>query len=689
MDVSRFRNIGIMAHIDAGKTTTSERILYYTGKIHKMGEVHEGTATMDWMPQEQERGITITSAAITTFWKDYRINLIDTPGHVDFTIEVERSLRVLDGAVGVFDASQGVEPQTETVWRQADKYDVPRLAFLNKMDKVGADFEMCLNDMKTKLNTRPLLLQLPIYENRIFVGIYDLIEQISYIWTSDDKDAKPTASTQIPSSLEENAYIYRQELIETLADFEDKIAEAILSEEEMNDIELIRATIRKATLSRALIPVLVGSSFKNKGVLPLLDSVIWYLPSPLDRKPAPSILVEGLCESQVRPFTKEEPFSGIIFKVATDPFVGSLCYLRIYSGVLKSGETILNVLKNKRERIQKIFLMSSNNREELAEASVGEIVGIVGSKLSTTGDTLSDLKHPIVYEKMTFPEPVISLALEPKNTADIEKLQVALDRLTQEDPSLKSNSKDESGQMIISGMGELHLQIIVDRLKREFNLPVNIGKPQVSYRESIKKSSSGTSLFERTVQGKIFQARVSIHLEPHQESLSPVLSVKERSDIPKPLLSVLKEALNDAVLGGGALCGYPLVYLKVHLSDYSFDPGNTDDACYKAATAQAFRRALDEAHPILMEPIMQVEITSPEEYAGGLISDVNSRRGHVQNVEQKHHLQAVQAQIPLADLFGYETDIRSLSQGRASSSMMFNHYNEVPKNLEGKILGLT
>lgn len=686
MDLSQFRNIGIMAHIDAGKTTTTERILYYTGKSHKLGEVHEGTATMDWMVQEQERGITITSAATTTFWKDHRINIIDTPGHVDFTIEVERSLRVLDGAVAVFDAANGVEPQSETVWRQADKYHVPRMAFLNKMDKVGADHEMCLQSMKDKLQTNPVFAQLPMGLESQFCGVIDLVEMKAYRWESDDKDAVPV-TIEIPNALLDDAQIYRQELIENLADFSDELAEIVLSDGNPTPAQIKKA-LRHAVIQMKVVPVFMGTSFRNKGVQPLLDAIVDYLPSPLDIPPAQGVEVEGVVKQAQRHASTQEPFSGIVFKIMTDPFVGALFFMRIYSGSVKVGDSVLNTLKNKKERIIKILRMHANDREELQSAHAGEIVAISGLKFAITGDTLCDPSAPIAYESMKFPDPVVSLAIEPKSSADLDKLQQSLNRLSQEDPSLKVSTNEDTGQMIIAGMGELHLQIIVDRLLREFKVDANIGKPQVSYRECIASEATATDEFSRTVQNKNFSAKVTVRVEPNKDVIKPEVVVTAKPNTPTNIIHALKESLENSA-SSGVLCGYPLVNLKVTAVDYSSDDMQSmDEIAYKAAASSALSKALQKASPIMMEPIMKVEVFVPAEFSGTIVADINSRRGNILGLDTSKHLHVVQAQIPLSSLFGYETDIRSLSQGRANSSMQFSHYEVLPKNLQDKILGV-
>ena len=679
------RNIGIMAHIDAGKTTTSERILYYTGKSHRIGEVHEGTATMDWMVQEQERGITITSAATTTSWKGVRINLIDTPGHVDFTIEVERSLRVLDGAVAVFDAAHGVEPQSETVWRQADRYQVPRIAFLNKMDKVGADHNMCRQSMVEKLGAKVAFAQLPLGIGSEFKGVLDLVALKAWIWTSDDKNAVPLCQ-DIPLEYQDDVMFYRQELIEAVADFDDHLVEAVLNDAPITE-QMLRAALRKAVIGLHIVPIFMGSSFKNKGVQPLLDAVVDYLPAPSDLPPILGVEIEDVPASS-RPLKVDAPFSGIVFKIMTDPFVGALFFLRVYSGCVKVGDSLFNTVKAKKERPTKILRMHANNREEINEAQAGEIVALVGLKFATTGDTLCDPQNPIAFESMVFPEPVISLAIEPKSTADLDKLQISLNRLAQEDPSLRVSTDTDTGQMLLAGMGELHLQIVTDRLLREFKVDANVGKPQVSYRECISQKAQVTEEFSRVVQTKTFFAKVVLEVAPQEAGSSSVSAeVAAKAGVPPAFRTMLTEALRSA-LGSGALCGYPMVGIDAKIKDYHFDANLVDEVAYKVAINQGVRRALEEAKPLLMEPVMKVEILVPQEYSGALVSDVQSRRGHVLGMDLKGHLQVIQAHIPLSELFGYETDIRSLSQGRAGSTMHFSHYDALPKNLQNKILGL-
>lgn len=683
--LERYRNIGIMAHIDAGKTTTTERILYYTGRSHKLGEVHEGTAVMDWMVQEQERGITITSAATTTFWKDHQINIIDTPGHVDFTIEVERSLRVLDGAVAVFDAANGVEPQSETVWRQADQYRVPRLAFLNKMDKVGADAEAAVLSMKEKLKANAVLVQLPVGVESGFKGIIDLVEMRYYEWASDDKDAE-IRNLDVPAESLEDAQLMRADLVEHLADIDDEVAEAVLSDQEVPS-EKVWEVLRHGVLSLKIVPVFVGTAFKNKGVQLLLDGITRLLPSPLDLPPFQGVELRKGVPAGERHSSVDEPFSGVVFKIMSDPFVGSLAYLRVYSGQLKVGDAVLAVTKNKKERVAKILQMHANERHEVSNLHAGDIAALVGLKDVVTGETLCDPKKPIAYESMRFPAPVISLAIEPKSAAGMDKLQASLARLEQEDPSLKASLSEETGQVLISGMGELHLQIIADRLQREFKVDANVGKPQVSYRESIQKSAAASESLERTVHSKVLRARVSLEVEPADRMTEVEVSLQRKREVPLEYQVAIEEALKGAV-GSGPLCGYPLVNMRIQVTDYSYDPETADVVVYQMAANQALRQAIEKASPVMMEPFMQVEVVVPSEFSGTIVSDVNTRRGQMQGLDAKGHLQHVHAVMPLSELFGYETDIRSMSQGRASSTMRFSHFEVLPKTIQDRILGL-
>lgn len=680
-----YRNIGIMAHIDAGKTTTSERILYYTGKSHKLGEVHEGTATMDWMVQEQERGITITSAATTTFWKNHRINIIDTPGHVDFTIEVERSLRVLDGAVAVFDAANGVEPQSETVWRQAEKYHVPRIAFLNKMDKVGADVQMCIQSMRDKLAANPVLVQLPVGVESGFRGIVDLVTRKCFLWKSDDKDAEIEVSG-VPAAMHDDVELQRTEMIEQLADLDDVIAEAVLADREVPETDLLRV-LRSGCVSLAIVPVFLGSSFKNKGVQLLLDAIVDLLPSPLDVPPLQGVDLRKDVVAGTRKPDDSDFFSAIVFKIMSDPFVGSLSYLRIYSGRVKVGDSVLAVTKDKRERVTKIFLMHANERQEVESAGAGEIVAVVGLKESITGETLADARHPIAYESMQFPDPVISLAIEPKSSAGMDKLQASLKRLEQEDPSLHVSLSQDTGQVLISGMGELHLQIIADRLAREFKVDANVGKPQVSYRESVSATATAKETFERPAQSKSMRASVTVSVAPNDRGTEIAVDMVQRDEVPRHFRDAILESVRSS-LGSGPLCGYPLVNLKIAVTDYSYEPDLVDEVVYKVAASQALRAALGKATPVMMEPFMKVEVHVPGESSGTIVSDVSGRRGRVLGLDTRGHIQIVTAEMPLSQLFGYETDIRSLSQGRASSTMQFSHFETLPKAAQDRILGL-
>ena len=684
MDTSplhRVRNIGIMAHIDAGKTTTSERILYYTGKSHKLGEVHEGTTVLDWMVQERERGITITSAATTFSWGGCTMNLIDTPGHVDFTAEVERSLRVLDGAVAVFDAANGVEPQSETVWRQADRYRVPRIVFLNKMDKVGASLEYCLESMETRLGVKATVLQLPLGTEGSFCGVIDILRLQSWTWETDDRDTPPKVG-EVPEDMRTEALLYRQELLETLADYDDTLAQALLDDAPVSNEALLGA-LRKGVIALRVTPVFLGSSFKNKGIQPLLDAVVDFLPSPLDVPPP-----TGLNSGEIRAVSPEAPVSALVFKLMTDPFVGTLHFVRVYSGTLRAGASLLNVPKGKKERPSKILRMHANDREEIQSAGPGEIVAVVGLKWSTTGDTLADPEHPIVYESMVFPAPVVSISLEPKVSGDLDRLQAALARLVQEDPSLHMGVSSETGQLVLSGMGELHLQIIADRLTREFKVEANVGKPQVAYRESLRSRASASSTFSRIHQGKTFQATVHLEVAPAGGTAATVELPPAPQGVPPGIPSGIREALQGAT-GSGPLCGYALVGARVRVLSYSQEPGAWDEVVYKVAATAALREALGKAGPLLMEPIMAVEVLVPPEFSGNIVSDVKSRRGQITSLETRGHLQVVHADIPLSELFGYETAIRSSSQGRASSSMVFSAYGAVPPALQDKILGLS
>jgi len=683
-DIALIRNIGIMAHIDAGKTTTTERILYYTGKSHKIGEVHDGAATMDWMVQEQERGITITSAATTCHWGKNNINIIDTPGHVDFTIEVERALRVLDGAVGVFCAVSGVEPQSETVWMQADRYSVPRIAFVNKMDRVGADFHNVVTEIKEKLGKTAAALQIPIGAEDEFAGMIDLIKQRAIYWKGDDLGAS-FEETDIPADLVEDAAVYREELIETLCDFDDDLAEAYLGGEEISQ-DKIHEIIRKAVIEDGFIPVLGGSAFKNKGVQPLLDAVVAYLPSPIDRGEIKGHSAKDTEKEDIRKPDAADLFSGLAFKIASDPFVGSITYVRIYSGTLKSGATVLNPLKNKKERVTKILQMHANKRTELQEAKAGDIVALSGLKETTTGETLCDNHKPIVYDLMEFPETVISVAIEPKTTADEKKLMETLEQLKKEDPSFTYRHNKETGQLLIFGMGELHLEIIADRLQREFKVGVRVGKPQVSYRESIIGEAVAENSF-RKEQGEKFQfghAKIKVEPADFQAGVDFATDVVKR-DLPQEFIDSIEQSIKNTSVGG-ALAGYPFINIKATLVEAQYNEMESNDVAYAIAASNAFREACQNAKVQMMEPIMALEIVTPNEYTGDIISDINMKRGKVTNMEAKQTKEIVNAEVPLSELFGYSTDIRSKSQGRASFTMVFLKYEVIPHELAKALL---
>jgi len=681
--LEKTRNIGIMAHIDAGKTTTTERILYYTGVTYKIGEVHEGAATMDWMPQEQERGITITSASTSCMWKDHKINIIDTPGHVDFTIEVERSLRVLDGAVAVFDASAGVEPQSETVWRQANKYKVPRIAFMNKMDKMGADFFMSVESMIEKLGANPLAVQIPIGKEETFRGPIDLIEMKAYYFDDESLGAK-YVEDRIPDEYIEQAKKYREKMIEALCDVDDNIMEKYLAGEEITSEE-IRKAIRKGTLEMKLTPVLCGSAFKNKGVQLLLDAVVYYLPSPLDVPPVKGINPLDDTEVERKP-SVDEPLAALAFKIMADPYMGSLTYVRVYSGVLSSGSYVYNSTRNVKERVARIFRMHSNHREEIKEICAGDIGAIVGLKHTLTGDTLCDENFPIVLESIEFPEPVISVAIEPKTKADQEKLSLSLQKISQEDPSFRVSFNEETGQTIISGMGELHLEIIVDRLTREFKVGANVGKPQVAYKETIKMPAKAEGKFIRQTGGRGQYGHVWLDVEPLErgkgfEFVNKIVG----GVIPREFIPAVEKGVIEA-LESGVLAGYPVVDLKVTLFDGSYHEVDSSELAFKIAASMAFKEACKKAELVLLEPIMNVEVVTPEEYMGEVIGDLNSRRGKIQTMEKRGKVQVIRAMVPLAEMFGYATDLRSKTQGRGTYTMQFSHYDEVPKNLMEQIV---
>lgn len=677
--IEKIRNIGIMAHIDAGKTTTTERILYYTGKNHKLGEVHNGTATMDWMVQEQERGITITSAATTCRWKNQIINIIDTPGHVDFTIEVERSLRVLDGAVGVFDAVSGVEPQSETVWAQADKYKVPRLAFVNKMDRMGADFDNCVVEIREKLAKKAAAIQRPIGSEENFQGIIDLVEMKALYFLAEDLGSK-VETKEIPEDLLDECLLYRDELLDHLSNYDEAITDLILMDEKPS-VEQIKESIRKAVISHDFIPVLCGSAFKNKGIQPLLDAVADYLPSPLDRGEVKGHSIKDAEKIEVRMPDPEEMFSGIAFKIATDPFVGSVTFIRLYSGKLESGQQVYNPLKKKRERVNKLFQMHADKRTELQVAYAGDIVAVAGFKETTTGETLCTENKPIIYDLMEFPETVISVAIEPKTANDEKKLLSTLDQLKNEDPSFSYKNNQETGQLLIYGMGELHLEIIADRLQREFNVGVRVGKPQVSYRESINASANDSNTFHRELGGKVQFGNVTIKVEPVDYQAGVLFESKvTNKQIPAEFIDSIKKSVMDTA-PGGALAGYPFLNIKATLLSAEFDENESSEVAYAIATSAAFREACKKAGLCLLEPVMELEVVTPQDYTGDVIADINAKRGKILSMGLKQNKDLIIAEVPLAGLFGYSTDLRSKSQGRASFTMKFKSYEEMPMDL--------
>ncbi len=678
-----YRNIGIMAHIDAGKTTTTERILFYTGKNRKMGETHEGAATMDWMEQEQERGITITSAATTCLWKGHRINIIDTPGHVDFTVEVERSLRVLDGSVTVFCAKGGVEPQSETVWRQADRYGVPRMAYVNKMDIMGADFYNVVNMMHERLKCHPVPIQLPIGSEDSFVGLIDLVEMKSYIYTNDL--GTDIQVGDIPEDMRELAEKYRGEMVEAIAEEDESVLEKYLADEELT-VEELKKGIRAATISNKLVPVLCGTSYRNKGVQKLLDAVVDYMPSPLD-VPAIKGVHPSTGEEMERHSSDSEPFSALAFKIATDPFVGKLCFFRVYSGSITTGSMVYNSTKDVRERFGRILLMHANHREDLEGVYAGDIAAAVGLKNTTTGDTLCFEQKPIILESMEFPEPVIRVAIEPKTKAGQEKMSIGLAKLAEEDPTFRTYTDEETGQTIIAGMGELHLEIIVDRLLREFKVEANVGKPQVAYKESIRKPADVDYRYSKQTGGHGQYAGVKLHIEPNEpgkgyEFVNKIVG----GVIPKEYIPSVDAGVQGAMLSG-TLAGYNVVDVKVTLYDGSYHEVDSSDMAFKIAGSIAFKEAMRKADPVLMEPIMQVVVTVPEEYLGDVIGDINARRGQIKSIDVVAGAQQVHSYIPLSEMFGYATDLRSKTQGRGVYSMEPSHYSEVPKTISEKIAG--
>ena len=678
--LDKIRNIGIMAHIDAGKTTTTERILYYTGKIHKIGETHDGASTMDFMVQEQERGITIASAATTAFWKDHQINIIDTPGHVDFTVEVERSLRVLDGAVALFCAKGGVEPQSETVWRQADKYKVPRLAFVNKMDITGADFFRAVRMMKERLGANAVPLQLPIGKEDTFKGVVNLITMQSHVYYDDE--GKDIRLEEIPADLKDLADEYREKLLEAVSDYDDEIMELYL---EGNDIpeEKIMSALRKATIACSMTPVLCGSSYKNKGVQLLLDSVLAYLPSPIDIPPVVGTDEHG--DEVTRKSSESEPFSALAFKIVSDPYVGKLAYFRIYSGSLKSGSYVYNSTKGKKERIGRILLMHANKREEVEELHAGAIGAAVGLKLTSTGDTLCDENNPVILENMEFPDPVISVAIEPKTKASQEKMSTALMKLAEEDPTFRTYTDEETGDTIISGMGELHLDIIVDRLFREFKVEANVGSPQVAYKESIKSSAEAEGKFVRQSGGHGQYGHVKLRIEPQEPGKGyEFVNAIVGGVVPKEYIGPVDAAVQEA-LQSGVIAGYPVLDVKVTLFDGSYHEVDSSEMAFKIAGSMAIKEGLSKANPTLLEPMMKVEIMTPEEYMGDVIGDINGRRGRIEGMEPENGVQNIRAFVPLSEMFGYATVLRSNTQGRANYTMQFDHYEAVPKNIADEV----
>ena len=670
-----------MAHIDAGKTTTTERILFYTGRVHKIGETHEGAATMDWMEQEQERGITITSAATTCQWKGHRINIIDTPGHVDFTVEVERSLRVLDGAVAVFDAKAGVEPQSETVWRQADKYGVPRIAYMNKMDTIGADFFAAMETIRTRLQANPVAIQLPIGAEDTFTGIIDLVTMKAYFYKDDL--GREIEVTDIPADMQAQAEEYRAKLLEAVAEVDEELMMKYLEGEELTEEEIKRG-LRKGTIEVSLIPVLCGSSYKNKGVQLLLDAIVDYLPSPLDVATVKGVTPDG--EEAERHPDDNEPFAALAFKLMSDPYVGKLTYFRVYSGTLNSGTYVLNSTKGKRERIGRLLQMHANHREEIDTVYAGDIAAAVGLKDTTTGDTLCDEKAPIILESMEFPDPVISVAIEPKTKADQDKLGLALSKLAEEDPTFRTHTDEETGQTIIAGMGELHLEIIVDRLRREFKVEANVGKPQVAYKETIRKPAKVEGKFIRQSGGRGQYGHVWIEFEPLERGQGFVFENHIVGGVvPKEYVPAVQAGLEEA-MQNGLLAGYPVIDLKAKLVDGSYHEVDSSEMAFKIAASMALKAAAEKCDPVLLEPVMKVEVTVPEEYMGDIMGDINSRRGRIEGMEARGNAQVIRAYVPLAEMFGYATSLRSMTQGRGTYVMQFDHYEEVPKSIADGIV---
>ncbi|PYM60024.1 MAG: elongation factor G [Candidatus Rokuibacteriota bacterium] len=681
--LDRMRNIGIMAHIDAGKTTTTERILYYTGRSYKIGEVDEGTATMDWMVQEQERGITITSAATTSFWRDCRINIIDTPGHVDFTVEVERSLRVLDGTVAILDAVAGVEPQTETVWRQADKYRVPRIVYVNKMDRTGADFYRALAMIKSRLGATPVAVQLPIGKEDEFRGVIDLVEEVALVWPEDGL-GQTFERLPVPAEYAEQVHEYRDQMVEALAEVDEALMERYLADEKPGPAE-VRGALRAGTLAMKLVPVLCGASFKNKGVQPLLDAVVDYLPSPLDIPPIQGVNPET-GEPEVRPPSDDEPVAALAFKLMNDPFVGQLIFVRVYSGRLLAGAHIYNSSRDKKERIGRLLRMHANKREEIDGVGAGDIAAVVGLKFARTGDTLCDANRPIVLESMTFPEPVIAVAIEPKTKADEERLGLSLNRLALEDPTFKVSTDAETGQTIIAGMGELHLEIIVDRLLREFKVGANVGRPEVAYRETIRRKAEARGRFVRQTGGRGQYGDVEIEIEPLEPGKGFVFENETvGGSVPREYVPAVEKGIREA-METGILAGYPVVDIRVALLDGSYHEVDSSEMAFKIAGSMAFKDAVKKAKPVLLEPIMEVEVVTPEEHMGAVHGDLASRRGRIVSMEARGSSQVIRATVPLSTMFGYATDLRSMTQGRATYTMQFARYEEIPSALAEEIM---
>jgi elongation factor G len=672
-----------MAHIDAGKTTTTERILYYTGITHRIGEVHEGTATMDWMAQEQERGITITSAATTCFWRDERINIIDTPGHVDFTAEVERSLRVLDGAVAVFDAVHGVEPQSETVWRQADKYGVPRICFINKMDKMGADFEHAMDTIRKRLNARPVAIQLPVGQEAAFRGVVDLLQMKAIIWNEESAGTEFVVA-DIPPELQKKANAFRNQMVETIVESDDDLLHKYMEGENITPEELKQA-LRRSTIALKLFPVICGTAFKNKGVQPLLDAVVDYLPSPLDIPPVEGIDPDHPDKKVIRKADDNEPFAALAFKIMTDPFVGQLTFIRVYSGTLKTGDSIFNPGRSRRERIGRLLKMHANKREEISEIYAGDICACVGMKNVTTGDTICDEQHPVILESIEFPAPVIAVAVEPKTKGDQEKMGIALSKLAQEDPTFKVHTDPDSGQTIISGMGELHLEIIVDRMMREFNVQANVGKPQVAYRETIRKPAEAEGKFIRQTGGRGQYGHVKVRIEPNPGKGYEFVNEIVGGVVPKEYIKPVDEGMREA-LEGGILAGYEMVDIKATLYDGSYHEVDSSEMAFKIAGSMAVKEAARRASPVLLEPVMSVEVVVPEDFAGAIIGDLSSRRGHISGMEHRAGSQVIKAIVPLSEMFGYATQMRSNTQGRATFSMHFARYEEAPRSVAEEII---